>query len=53
MNAISEMKWNDKQGRSNASEGETKNKKTTSTLGIKNLIISTEYRNVLVVAPKE
>lgn len=47
MNAMSEMKWNDKQGRSNASESVTKNAMTTSTLGDKNNT-SKEFQNVPV-----
>ena len=47
MNAISEMKWNDKQGRSNASESGTINKMTTSTLGYKNNT-SREIQNIPV-----
>lgn len=47
MNAISEMKWNDKQGRSNASESVTKNEMTTSTLGYKNNT-SKEFQNIPV-----
>lgn len=47
MNAMSEMKWNDKQGRSNASESVTKNAMTTSTLGDKNNT-SKEFQNIPV-----
>lgn len=47
MNAISEMKWNDKQGRSNASESGTINEMATSTLGDKNNT-SKEFQNVPV-----
>lgn len=47
MNAISEMKWNDKQGRSNASESVTKNAMTTSTTGNENNT-SKEFQNIPV-----